>query len=318
MTTTSIPLLDLHPPQDDLIGEVRHGLHQDPALLPCKLLYDKAGSELFDRICELPEYYPTRTEMAIMDAHVHDMAAAIGPEAVVIELGSGSSTKTPMLLEALQDPVGYVPVEISRDHLLESALRIREQFADLEVLPVCADYTRPLEIPATARPGRRRVLYFPGSTIGNFHPQDASAFLRRLADVAGPGGALLIGADLRKPPEILVPAYDDAQGVTAAFNLNLLHRLAAEPDVAVDPGAFEHEAVWNDAHSRIEMRLVAQRPTDIRVGEERFRFETGQYIRSECSYKHTLDGFAQLAAGWEVQRIWTDPRQWFSVQYLTV
>ncbi len=328
-----LQLLDLEPQTDDLLAEVLAGLNEEPKLLPCKLLYDKRGSLLFDEICELPEYYPTRTEMAIMAEHVDDMAAMIGPDALLIELGSGSSLKTHRLLEALDRPAGYVPIDISRDHLLASAHRINAAYPGLEVLPVCADYLQNFEVPEPTRPARRRVVYFPGSTIGNFHRPEARQFLGRIADLAGGsgpgglgsggsgsggGGMLLIGVDLRKSPAVLIPAYDDAQGVTAAFNLNLLERVNRETGADFDPAAYDHCAVWNDDQSRIEMHLVARSNQTIRIAGRMFTLGAGESIRTECSYKHTLEGFADLAPDFNVERVWTDADRLFSVQLLTV
>lgn len=313
-----LELLDLEPRTDDLLAEVLAGLNEEPKLLPCKFFYDKRGSELFDAICELPEYYPTRTEMAIMADHVADMAAMIGPEALVIELGSGSSVKTHQLLDALDRPTGYVPIDISREHLLESAHRINAAFPGVEVLPVCADYLQDFDVPEPRREPRRRVVYFPGSTIGNFHRPEARRFLRRIAELAGPGGMLLIGVDLRKQRDVLIPAYDDAQGVTAEFNLNLLRRINRETDADFDLGAYEHRAVWDDEESRIEMHLVARSDQIVRLGGRMFTLGRGESIRTECSYKHTLAGFARLASGFAVDRVWTDGDARFSVQLLTV
>ena len=313
-----LELLDLEPRTDDLLAEVLAGLNEEPKLLPCKFFYDKRGSELFDAICELPEYYPTRTEMAIMADHVADMAARIGPDVLVVELGSGSSVKTHQLLDALDRPVGYVPIDISRQHLLESAHRINAAFPDVEVLPVCADYSQEFDLPEPNREPRRRVVYFPGSTIGNFHRPEARRFLSRIADLAGPNGMLLIGVDLRKSPEVLIPAYDDAQGVTAAFNLNLLERINRETDADFDPEAYGHQAVWNDDESRIEMHLVANTDQVVRIGGRMFTLGRGESIRTECSYKHTIEGFARLASGFDVERVWTDDAGLFSVQLMTV
>lgn len=320
MTTSFIEptLHDFHPPADDLQAEVLSHLSQSPKLLPCKLFYDQRGSQLFDQICELQEYYPTRTETAIMRDYLRAIIEKIGYRALLIELGSGSSTKTDILLEHMHEPAGYVPIEISREHLRQSANRLASKYPALPVLPVCADYLQDFTVPKSPRAQARRVVYFPGSTIGNFHEAEAKRFLRRIAKLAGPGGGLLIGVDLRKDASMLVPAYDDAKGVTAEFNLNMLHRINRElaGDFAVDQ--FAHEARWNDAMGRIEMHLVSLRHQTASVAGQMFSFQAGESIRTECSYKHTLAGFAKLAEDFTVDTVWTDPKQLFSVQYLRV
>jgi dimethylhistidine N-methyltransferase len=288
--------------------------------IQCKYLYDERGSQLFDAICELEEYYPTRTEMRIMDQHGAEMAELLGSGILLIEYGSGSSTKTPILLRHLQRPAGYVPIDIAREHLLRSAERLKSEFPQLKILPVCTDYTMPFELPEIDRPVSRRVVYYPGSTIGNFHPDEARQFLRRIAGVCGSGGGLLLGVDLRKSPEILEPAYNDSAGVTAAFNLNLLERINRELGADFDLDQFEHRAIYNEERSRIEMHLISRRDQTVRVAGRAFSFETGETILTECSYKYTFEGFAELAAsaGFNVKRVWTDDQQLFSVQYLTV
>ncbi|MEX0652501.1 MAG: L-histidine N(alpha)-methyltransferase [Phycisphaeraceae bacterium] len=310
-------LLDLEPKAGDMLGQCVAALKQSPRQLPCKFFYDRRGSQLFDRICELPEYYPTRTELAILRDHAGDMAARLGPRCLLIELGSGSSTKVRRLLDAMDDPAGYVPTDISRRHLLDAARRIADAYPGLDVRPVCVDYSEPFDPPTPSAPVHRRVAYFPGSTIGNLHPDQARAFLARLAQMVRPGGGLLIGVDMRKESRVLERAYNDGQGVTAAFNLNLLHRINREAAGDFDVDAFAHRAVWNEAMSRIEMHLVARRDVRVMLAGETFAFAAGESIRTECSYKHTLAGFAALAAGaFEVVEVWTDPKQWFSVQYL--
>jgi len=286
--------------------------------LPCKYLYDARGSQLFERICELAEYYPTRTELAIMEAHAGEMARRLGPRCLLVEYGSGSSRKTRLLLDRLEAPAGYVPIDISRDALAASVRALAEAYPDLEVLPVCADYTEPIELPVPSRPAARRGVYFPGSTIGNFSPAEAQRFLARMARVAGRGGAILIGVDLRKDRRTLERAYDDASGVTAAFNLNLLSRLNRELGADFDPGRFAHRAVWNEAAGRVEMHLVSRTRQSVSVAGRRFAFAAGESIHTENSYKYTLEQFARLAAGagLTVERVWTDPRERFSVQYL--
>jgi len=314
----AVEMIDLEPTVSDLAVDAIAGLGSEPKTLPCKLFYDKRGSELFDRICTLPEYYPTRTEVGILSDRIGEIAAAIGPEAQLIELGSGSSVKTEILLDALVDAVGYAPIDISRAHLCESAERIQRDYPALQIQAVCADYTEPFEVPEPGREPARRVAFFPGSTIGNFHADEARCFLRRVANIVGKGGGLLIGVDLRKDEDVLVAAYDDAQGVTAEFNLNALHRLNREAgaDFAVD--RFEHSSVWNRELGRIEMHLVSRVAQSAAIAGRRFDFAQGEPIRTECAYKYSLEQFAEIADGFEVRNVWLDRERRFSVQYLVV
>lgn len=303
------------------LAEVIHGLGQRQKLLPCKYFYDGHGSELFDQICELPEYYVTRTERAIMESHAPAMADGLGEECVLIEYGSGSSAKTRILLDALCAPHAYVPIDISLNALQSAAEALGSEYPNLHILPVWADYTQAVELPVSVRHRRGRAVYFPGSTIGNFHPPAALAFLQNIADVAGPGGALLIGVDLQKDPQILEAAYNDRSGVTEAFNKNVLARINDELGGDFDLDQFRHLAVYNPNAGRIEMHLMSLRPQEITIrGGDQFRFEAGETIRTECSYKYTLRGFAGLAsgAGFAVEQVWTDPGQLFSVQLLRV
>lgn len=298
--------------------EMWAGLAAPRKTLPCKWLYDAAGSALFERICELPEYYPTRTELAILEAHAGEMAERLGPRCLLVEYGSGSSRKTRLLLDCLVEPAGYVPIDISRAALAASAQALRQAYPSLEVLPVCADYAEPIELPRPRRPAERRAVFFPGSTIGNFTPPEAQRFLARMARAAGPDGGILIGADLRKDRVLLEAAYDDAAGVTAAFDRNLLVRANRELRADFPVERFRHHALWNDADGRVEMHLVSLDARVVTVAGRRFAFEAGETIHTENSYKYTLPGFARLAAGagLAVRRIWTDPRGWFSVQWL--
>jgi dimethylhistidine N-methyltransferase len=312
-------LHDLSPKRDDFRSQVGVGLGQKRKTLPCKFFYDQRGSQLFDQICELPEYYLTRAELEILLAHAPAMAAALGPQCRVIEYGSGSSLKTRLLLDALHEPGAYVPLDISREHLLDAARRLSASYPNLKLLPVCADYTRPFSVPDCVG-ARRTVVYFPGSTIGNFEPYDARAFLRAAANRCGPGGGLLIGVDLKKDPAVLHAAYNDAAGMTAAFNLNLLHRINRELEGAFAVDRFAHYAFYNPRLGRIEMHLVSQARQTARAGGAQFHFREGETIFTESSYKYTLNEFESLAAasGWIVRQVWTDDRKLFSVQYLTV
>ena len=315
---TDLELFDEHPPHDDILADVLAGLRAPQKWIAPMYFYDERGSALFDRICELPEYYPTRTELAILDSHAVEIAAALGPRIALIEPGSGSGDKARRLLRALEAPAAFIPVEISREHLLDAAHALDEEFPSLEVLPVCADFSRPFELPVPREAPSRRVVFFPGSTIGNFAPRRAERLLANFRDIAGADGRVLIGVDLRKDTAVLERAYNDAEGVTAEFNLNVLRRLNEELGADFDLEAFRHRAVWNDAASRIEMHLVSVRPQIVIIGGERFTFDTGEYIHTESSYKYTLDGFASLAAGagLSVERVWCDERRWFSLQLL--
>jgi dimethylhistidine N-methyltransferase len=308
------------PERERFLADAVAGLGATPKTLPCKYFYDAEGSKLFDQICELPEYYPTRCELGILRAHAKDMAACLGPETLLIEYGSGSSVKTRLLLDRLARPAAYVPVDISGEHLLGAALALRLDYPGLEIAPVCADFTAGFALPRLGRRAARRAVYFPGSTIGNFAE---AAAVRLMADVArrvGPGGAFLVGVDLKKDPRVLERAYDDAAGVTAAFNLNLLVRMNRELDANFDLDRFAHRAVWVESAGRIEMHLVSRADQVVRLDGRRIRFSRGESICTEHSHKYTLDGFAQLArrAGLAVRRVWTDRDARFSVQYLEV
>lgn len=312
------PVRDERPHRDVFLADVLAGLAATPKTLPCKYLYDARGSELFDRICELEEYYPTRTELAILRAHAAAIARRLGPRALLVEYGTGSARKTRILLDALEDPVAYVPVDISGEHLARSAAALDRRHPELEVLPVAADFTAAFTLPQPRREPGRRVAFFPGSTIGNFAGADARAMLSSIARTCGPGGGLLIGADLDKDPAVLERAYDDAAGVTAAFNRNLLARIDRELDADFDLDRFRHEARYDRERLRIEMRLVSTVDHTVRIDGHAIRFAAGEPIITEHSHKYTLGGFAALArsAGWEVVEVWTDEREWFSVQYL--
>ena len=318
MSSDELDLHDLEPALEGFRQDVLSGLRTRPRSLPCKYLYDERGSELFERICDLDEYYPTRTELSIMHRCVPEMARRLGPLCMIIEYGSGSSLKTRILLEALDDPVAYVPVDISRDFLLRSAGSVDRCHPDLEVLPVCADFTEPFALPLAKRPAKRRIVYFPGSTIGNFDPDDVVRFLGLVRRQCGPYGGLLIGVDLPKDRAVLEAAYDDARGVTAEFNRNLLRRLNRELDADFDLSAWSHRAVYDATLGRVEMHLVSERAQRVRIGDTRLDFQAGESIHTESSYKYALERFEAFAreAGLAVRDVWTDDRELFSVQYL--
>ena len=315
-----VSLHDLAPNQAASLDEVVRGLRSPQKELPCKLFYDEVGSDLFEQITQLDEYYPTRAEARIMREAGAEIAALLGPDVLLIEYGSGSSTKTRILLDCLERPAGYVPIDISREQLRRSADKLAEAYPRLRVEPVCADYTAPFDVPDFGGQSVRRVAYYPGSTIGNFVPEDARRFLARIADVCGSDGGLVIGVDLKKDPLMLHRAYNDALGITAAFNLNILRRLNRElgADFALDQ--FRHYAFYNPVFARVEMHLVSLVEQVVHVGKVRIRFERGESIWTEGFYKYNVHEFAQLAAaaGWRVEQVWTDDRMLFSVQYLAV
>jgi len=304
--------------EDALTTDVLEGLRKHPKELSPVWFYDEAGSSLFDSICELPEYYITRTELEIMRLHAAEMAAAIGPEAALIELGSGTSLKTRLLLAQLDSPSVYVPVDISREHLLDAAGAIAREYPDLRVAPVCADFTAPFQLPPHVASSRRRVVYFPGSTIGNFEADKARALLARMRQIVGRNGAALIGADLRKARDVLERAYDDRAGVTAEFNRNALRHLNRKVGADFDLDAFDHLAVWVEDMSRIEMHLVSKADQRVHIGNETVAIRRGEHLHTEYCHKYTLESFAALAAsaGFDVARVWMDPDRKFSVQLL--
>jgi dimethylhistidine N-methyltransferase len=308
---------DDHPPPSSLRDEVLRGLARRPRAIPPKFFYDAEGSRLFEAICELPEYYLTRTEIGILEAHADEMAALVGADSVLVELGSGSSRKVRLLLEAIR-PAVWMPVDISRDHLLEAARNLAQDYPWLEVHAVCLDYSRSLSLPA-CRSGSRKVAFFPGSSIGNFRPEESVALLRTVREVVAPDGGLLIGVDLKKDPAVLHAAYNDVQAVTAAFNLNLLARINRELGADFDLQGFRHSALYNQRAGRIEMYLESVRPQTVTVDGERFHFAAGERIHTENSYKYDLGEFRDLArrAGFEPVQAWTDPGRLFSVHYLT-
>jgi dimethylhistidine N-methyltransferase len=310
---------DLGPSVDRFRADVLRGLRAPAKELPCKYFYDDDGSRLFDRITELPEYYLTRTELAIMRRSAREMAACLGAGCLLVEYGSGSSVKTPWLLEQLAAPAAYVPIDISGPHLRRSAADLAARFPKLEVVPVCADFTQPVPLPRLQTRFRRRAVYFPGSTIGNFTPDEAIQLLRQTAHLVGPGGALLLGADLKKDPRVIDAAYNDSQGVTAAFNRNLLVRINRELGADFDVEQFWHHAFYQPGEGRIEMHLVSRRDQCVNLGRERIAFAEGESIRTEYSYKYSLAALRAVAAaaGFEVRRVWNDPERYFTVQYLT-
>jgi L-histidine N-alpha-methyltransferase len=307
---------DLAPGEESFRDAVLAGLGRVPKRIPCKFFYDARGSALFEEICRLPEYYPTRTEVAILEENSADIAAQMGPQCRLIEFGSGASQKVRILLQALDRAAAYVPVDISRDHLRDAATGLAEDFPAVPVIAVCADYTRPFRLPPLPGTGKR-VGFFPGSTIGNFEPEAAVRFLANYAGILGPGGEMLIGVDLKKETDILEAAYNDRAGVTAAFNLNLLERVNRELDGNLDIDRFEHVAFYSGAEGRVEIYIRSLADQVARIAGTRVRFSKDELIHTEYSYKYSVEEFRNLAAraGFRPVDTWTDPAELFSVHY---
>ncbi|QDU95048.1 L-histidine N(alpha)-methyltransferase [Lignipirellula cremea] len=300
--------------------EVRRGLRDQPKRLPCKYFYDEHGSQLFDQICLLDEYYLTRCELEIMQQYAGEMAAQIGERVMLVEYGSGSSVKTRILLDHLEQPVAYAPVDISEEHLEKTARKLALAYPQIDILPVCADFTKPLTLPDPPRPVSHKALYFPGSTIGNFEPDAARRLLAEMARLVGPGGGLLIGFDLKKSPEVIEAAYNDAEKVTEAFNLNLLERINRELDSDFQVDQFRHRAVYNEQRGRVEIALVSEQQQQATIDGETFSFAAEEPICTEYSHKYSIEQFSELAAsvGFIRHRHWTDRRGYFAVAHLVV
>ena len=311
------PLTEQDDDVTDDLREILTGLGQPQKRISSKFFYDERGSKLFDDICELPEYYLTRTELDIMRKHVSAMAEAIGPDASLIEFGSGASLKVRILLENLDRLAAYVPVDISRDHLVMAADSIARDFPAIEVWPVAADFTAPFELPDPTVTPVRNVVYFPGSTIGNFTHSAAKDLLAVMHHEAGENGALLIGIDLRKDGQIIEPAYNDSAGVTAEFNLNVLRRINREFGADFDLGNFRHRARYCQEFGRIEMYLDSTCDQVVTIDDREFHIATGESILTEFSHKYTVEGFATMAAraGFRLDRTWTDADEMFAVLY---
>ena len=305
------------PESADFLADVIAGLSSNPRTIPCKYFYDERGAALFQKICELPEYYVTRTEIDILDRRRADIASQLGPSVELIGLGTGAGTKTRILIEALENPAVYIPVDISEKQLRQSTSLFRKIFRDLEILPVCADYLQPVALPSPRHKAARNIVYFPGSTIGNFEPDEAVQFLRRIANVCRGGGGLLIGVDLKKDRQVLEAAYNDSAGVTAEFNLNLLERINRELGANFDLDQWRHRAIYNATAGRIEMHLISETDQFVHLNEHKFHFRRGEKIVTEFSYKYTPQEFAALAgeAGFEFVRMWSDDARLFGVFY---
>lgn len=316
MKQATVQFHDKLPDNADLRAEVLRALGTQPRRLSPKFFYDRHGSELFDAICRVPEYYITRTETAILQANAAALARLAGRRTALIELGSGASQKVRLILDMLR-PHAYVGIDISKDYLLGATRRLAAAYPWLKVYAVCADFCQPLSL-TCCPPDLKRVAFFPGSSIGNFEPQHAVLFMRQLQSVLGHNGALVIGVDLKKEPRHLNAAYNDAQGVTAEFNLNILRRIQRELGAKVDIRGFRHEAFYNEIHGRIEMHLVSLQAQQIHIDNETFHFGKDERLHTENSYKYTIEEFQTLArlAGYEPHTVWTDEKHLFSVHYL--
>jgi L-histidine N-alpha-methyltransferase len=316
--SAGLELTDLHPSTDDIAGDVLRGLASTPKRLPSKYFYDARGSELFEAITRQPEYYLTRVELALLADRGEEIADAVGPRAHVVEPGSGSGRKTRLLLEALHDPVAYTPIDISRAALTGSAQRLDREFDNVEVLPVLADFTQPVPLPRPTRPADSALVFFPGSTLGNFTRAESVRLLGAMRATMGEGGAALLGLDLEKDPALVEAAYNDAAGITAEFTLNLLRRLNRDVGSDFDLGAFAHRARYVADEGRIVTTLDSLRDQVVTVAGQRFAFTTGEQMHVEQSQKYTDARIAALAAeaGLRVTGAWNDPRDWFGLRLL--
>lgn len=318
LQTADVTVSDQSPALEDMRQQVLAGLRRAPKALPSLFLYDDDGLALFNQICEQPEYYPTRTEISILEAKRDTLRKLIPSGAAVIAPGAGAGIKTRLLLESLDQPASYVAIDISGEHLEASTQEINTALPDLAVVSVCADFTQPLDLPLDEMGDAFRLVYFPGSTIGNFEPAAALELLKKFSKLAGPNGGVLIGADLVKDVDLLEAAYDDAAGVSAAFAMNYLTRLNNELDADFDPAGWSYRAKYDADHSRIVMALESGSTQCVTIGGEPIEFQGGEWVRTEHSYKFTPDSFAAMAgkAGMRVESCWTDPKQLFSIQYL--
>ena len=311
------PRIVTRPDSRPMREEVLRGLHAEPKTLPPKLFYDEVGAQLFEEICELPEYYLTRAELEILRKRAGEIAALAGPHVALLEYGSGAGVKIRLLLDALDHRAAYVPIDISREQLGRVSRELAAEYPGVAVRPLNADYTLPLAVP-TLPEGARRVAFFPGSTIGNFHPMEAAVFLGRVRRAVGKGGALILGVDRRKRASTLNAAYDDAAGVTAAFNKNILTRLNQDAGARFDVDTFEHRAFFNPRQSRVEMHLVSRIEQIVRVAGEPIHFEAGETIWTESSYKYDRARLEELieTAGFRLRKLWTNSKRQFWVAYL--
>ncbi|MDX1636613.1 MAG: L-histidine N(alpha)-methyltransferase [Balneolaceae bacterium] len=303
--------------QKSILDEVISGLRKPQKTLPSKLFYDERGSELFEQITRLDEYYLTRTELAILEDHISAIIDQVGRKAMLIELGSGSSRKTRLLLDQLDPGAVYLPVDISDEYLQEIVSQLREDYPELEIEPICADYTADFVVPGTRHREQRQVIFFPGSTIGNFDPKEARRFLEHIHRTTEDNAAVLVGIDLAKERSVLEAAYNDKKGVTARFNKNMLHRINRELDADFEIDNFAHRAFFNEREGRIEMHLVSEKEQSVEISGHLFRFSEGESIHTENSYKFSLEAFSELVSGgYRVEKTWTDANDFFAIVYL--
>jgi dimethylhistidine N-methyltransferase len=305
--------------QEEILSEVKRGLLKEPKQLPSKLFYDKRGSALFDLICELDEYYPTRTELQIMKENIEEIGSLLGEGTLLIELGSGSSTKIRLLLDHIPGLAGYVPIDISAEHLARSSKSLKNEYPALNIYPLAADYTKDFELPSIDNFYDHIAAYYPGSTIGNFKPDDAKDFLKRIAKIVGKNGGMIIGVDLKKHKKTIEAAYNDKSGVTANFNLNMLSHINDKLDSNFDVNKFSHLAFYNEIKGRIEMHLVSKENQKVGLDGTSIPFEKGEDILTEYSYKYSIEEFASLVSDiFDVRKVWIDKNNLFSIQYLRV
>lgn len=311
-------LIDHGPSTSSMLKEVLFGLSQHQKSLPPKYFYDKKGSEIYEKICLLNEYYPSRAEAEILNTYAKEIAECCGEECLILEPGSGSGQKIRFLIPHLMDPAGYVPIDIAKEMLLRMTEELKTEFPLLKLMPICADFNQEMELFTIMNiAAKKKVVFFPGSTIGNFTPVEALSFLKKTGKVIGPSGGLLIGIDLKKNPQTMIEAYDDKGGVTAEFNLNLLERLNREVAASFDLKNFFHKAQYNEVLGRIEMHLVSNAPQYIKVNETVFRFRSGETIHTESSYKYTTNEFTELCAKarFKLRKYWKDHLNLFCVYY---
>ncbi|MEX0719321.1 MAG: L-histidine N(alpha)-methyltransferase [Balneolaceae bacterium] len=302
--------------REAMFAEVLEGLNQPQKALPSKYFYDEKGSKLFDEITELNEYYPTRTEWQILESKIGEIERYLGDDILLIEPGSGSSDKTRVLLDQVSGICCYIPIDISGDYLQKVAGKLRRDYPSIQILPLQADYTQSFKLPASS-PEARRVVFFPGSTIGNFKLETVQRFLKVISEITGRDGALLIGVDLKKDIEILEAAYNDSKGITAAFNKNILHHINRVLDAGFEASLFEHKAFWDEGKSRIEMHLICQQDHEVQINGTSISFKKGETIHTENSHKYSLKDFEEIVSPWfTVKKVWMDEEKLFSVQFL--